>query len=206
MDKRPTILEAEWMEKEIPRIKEELSALKALEQELLTTPLETVRSAYEDSYRNAQKTAYAYYRRRRRVVPTRYGLRERMVEEGWLSIGFRVLMALLAVLAIYVAYDNHQADHTQRGIVWASVLLIVGLVLSFVPMLGAFIWERQAKKNAKKAAALARQSDAFLEEKHERQLKLTQCQERMTELEERLNMARLRYDYLRQVLTSGDLV
>ena len=29
---------------------------------------------------------------------------------------------------------------------------------------------------------------------------------RMAELEERLNMARLRYDYLRQVLTSGDLV
>jgi hypothetical protein len=73
-------------------------------------------------------------------------------------------------------------------------------------MLGAFFWERQAKQSAKKAADLARESDAFLEEKHERQLKLTQCQERMAELEERLNMARLRYDYLRQVLTSGDLV
>jgi uncharacterized protein HemX len=206
MDKRATILEAEWMEKEIPRIKEELNALKALEQELLTTPLETVSSAYENTYRDAQKTAYAYYRRRRRVVPTRYGLRERMVEEGWLAIGFRILMILLAVLAVYVAYHNHQQEQTQRGIVWASILLILGIVLSFAPMVGAYFWQRQAKQNAKKAADLARQSDAFLEEKHERQLKLAQCQERMTELEERLNLARLRYDYLRQVLTSGDLV
>jgi hypothetical protein len=204
MDKRATILEAEWMEKEIPRIKEELSALRKLEQELLTTPLETISSAYESTYRNAQKTAYAFYRRRRRVVPTRYGLRERMVEEGWLSIGFRVLMVLLAVLAVYVAYNNHQQDQTQRGIVWASVLLVAGIVLSFAPMVGAFFWERQAKLDAKRAAELARQSDAFLEEKRERQIKLSQCQERMAELEDRLNLARLRYDYLRQTLTSGD--
>ena len=67
MDKSATILEAQWMEKEIPRIKEELAALKKLEQELLTTPLETVSRAYSDAYRTAQARGHLFYRRRRRV-------------------------------------------------------------------------------------------------------------------------------------------
>ncbi len=204
MDKSNTILEAEWMEKEIPRIKEELSALRELEQELLTTPLETISSAYQDTYRGAQQRAYPFYHRRRRVVPTRYGYRERTAEDGWLAILFKVLMVLVAVLAVYVAFHNHQMERTQRGIIWASGLLVCGIALSFAPMLGAFFWDRRARQNAERAVQQIRQSDAFLQEKQERQEKLRQCRERTVELEERLQLARVRYDELRQILTKGN--
>jgi hypothetical protein len=204
MDKNTTILEAQWMEKEIPRIKEELAALKKLEQELLTTPLETVRSAYSDAYRASKERSRLFYRRRRRVIPTKYGYRERMVEAGLLSIVFRVLMVAFVALAVYVVYTNYQAENTQRGIVWASVLLIVGIALAFAPMVTAFFWERHARRNAERVAQTARSSAAFLEEKRDRQIKLSQCQERVAELEERLRFARLRYDELRQALTSGN--
>ena len=204
MDKNSTILEAQWMEKEIPRIKEELAALKELEQELLNTPLETVSSAYTNAYRAEQQRAYPFYHRRRRVVPTKQGYKERMVEMGWIAIAFRVLMVIIAVYAVYVAYHNQQMERTQRGIIWASVLLIVGIALSFAPMIGAYFWERRARENAEAIARAARQSAAFLAEKQDRQTKLTQCQERVVELEDRLRFARLRYDELRQALTSGN--
>ena len=63
---------------------------------------------------------------------------------------------------------------------------------------------RRARQNAELVAQAARQSEAFLEEKQDRQEKLIQCQERVAELEERLRFARLRYDELRQALTSGN--
>jgi len=204
MDKNTTILEAQWMEREIPRIKEELAALKKLEQELLTTPLETVSSAYSSAYRAEQKRVNLFYRRRRRVVPTKYGYRERMVEVGLLPIAFRVLMVLFVALAVYVVYNSRQAEDTQRGIIWASVLMVVGIALAFAPMVTAFLWERRARRNAELVAQAARQSEAFLQEKQDRQEKLTQCRERVAELEERLRFARLRYDELRQALTSGN--
>jgi len=204
MDKSATILEAQWMEQEIPRIKEELAALKELEQELLTTPLETVSNAYTNAYRAEQQRAHPFYHRRRRVVPTKQGYRERMVELGWIAITFRVLMVIIVVYAVYVAYQNHQMEQTQRGIIWGSVLLILGIALSFAPMVGAYFWERRARQNAEAIAQAARQSAAFLTEKEDRQAKLTQCQQRVVELEERLEFARIRYDELRQELTGGN--
>jgi hypothetical protein len=204
MDKSATILEAQWMEKEIPRIKEELSALKTLEQELLTTPLETVSSAYQETYRAKQERAHPFYNRRRSVKPTRYGYRERMVEAGWIAIGFKVLMVIITALAVYVAYHNHQTGHSQQGIVWGSVLLVVGIALSFAPMVGSFFWERRARQSAERAASEARHSEAFLAEKQERQARLQQCQGRIAELDERLRSARLRYDELRRILTKGN--
>jgi hypothetical protein len=204
MDKSATILEAQWLENEIPRIKEELAALKALEQELLTTPLDTVSTAYTNTYRAEQRRAYPFYHRRRRVVPTKRGYRERMVESGWIPIAFRVLMVLIAGWAVYIAYHNHQMEQTQRGIVWASVLLIIGIALSFAPMVGSYFWERRARANAETVAQAARQSKAFLEEKQDRRAQVVQCQERVAELEERLQYARIRYDELRQELTGGN--
>jgi hypothetical protein len=204
MDKSATILEAQWMEKEIPRIKEELATLKELEQDLLTTPLETVSSAYTNAYRAQQQRAYPFYHRRRRVVPTKQGYRERMVEVGWIAIAFRVLMVGIAGYAVYTAYHLDQIEQTQKGIIWGSVLLIVGIALSFAPMVGAYFWERRARRNAEAIAQAARQSEAFSQEKQDRQTKLTQCQERVVELEERLKYARIRYDELRQELTGGN--
>lgn len=204
MDKSTTILEAEWMEKEIPRIREELAALKNREQTLLTDPLESVSNAYQAAYRESMASIAPFYRRRRRVVPTRYGYKERMAEAGWLSIAYKVLMTLLAALAVYVAYTSHQAGHTQRGIIWASVLLAAGTVLSFVPMLGAYLWEREARHRAERAVAQARDSQAFQREKQERRTALRECQLRVSELEERLRIAQLRYDQLRAALTHGN--
>ena len=204
MDKSAAILEAQWMEKEIPRIQEELSALKALEQELLTTPLEAVSSAYQEAYHAAQERAHPFYHRRRTVKPTRYGYRERMLEAGWIAAGFKVLMVIIAALAVYIAYRSHQTGQIQRGITWGSVLLVIGIVLSFVPMVGGFVWERRARQVAERAAAQARQSEAFLLEKEDRQSRLRQCQGRIFELEERLRLARGRYDKLRKTLTKGN--
>lgn len=204
MDKSTTILEAQWMEKEIPRIKDELEALKKLEQELLTTPLDTVSQAYTNTYRQENERIYPFYHRRRRMVPTRYGLRQRMVELGWLSIGCQVLLSLLILASIYVAYRNGQEGQIRQGIIRASILLILSVILSLVPLLTGFFWERQARQKAEQAAQAARGSVAFVEEKQARQMRLDQCRERRAELEERLSFARTRYDQLRQELTSDD--
>jgi hypothetical protein len=204
MDKSTTILEAEWMEKEIPRIRDELAALRKREQTLLTAPLESVSNAYQAAYREAMANIAPFYRRRRRVVPTRYGYKERMAEAGWLSIAYKVLMTLLAALAVYVAYTSHQAGNTQRGIIWASVALAVGIALSFAPMLGAYLWEREARQRAERAVAQARDSQAFAQEKTERRTALRECQLRVTELEDRLRIAQRRYDELRATLTHGN--
>jgi hypothetical protein len=204
MDKSATILEAQWMEREIPRIREELAALKKQEQALLTAPLESVSNAYQTAYRETMAGMAPFYRRRRRVVPTRYGYRERMAEAGWLSITYKVLMTILAALGVYIAYTSHQAGHTQRGIIWASVLLGIGIVLSFAPMLGAYLWEREARQRAERAVSEARDSEAFRREKRERRASLHECQSRVAELEERLRIAQLRYDDLRDGLTRGN--
>jgi hypothetical protein len=204
MDKSATILEAEWMQKEIPRIREELDALKKQEQALLAAPLETVSNAYQAAYRGAMDSIAPFYRRRRRVVPTRYGYRERMAEAGGLAIVYKIVMTALAALAVYIAYNTHRAGHTQRGIILASIVLVAGIVLSFAPMLGAFLWERQARQRAERAAEQARGSESFQGEKQERQVKLRGCQSRITELEERLRLAQMRYDELRDILTRGN--
>jgi hypothetical protein len=204
MDKSTTIHEAQWMEREIPRIRQELSTLKEQEQVLLTAPLETVSDAYQTAYRKAVEGMVPFYRRRRRVVPTRYGYKERMAEAGWLSIAYKVLMAVLAALAVYVAYNGHKAGHTQKGIMWASVLLAVGIVLSFAPMFGAYLWERAARQKAERTAEQARESEAFQCEKEKRRTELRGCQSRIAELEERLRFAQLRYDELRDALTRGN--
>ncbi|MBN1641021.1 MAG: hypothetical protein JXA09_07285 [Anaerolineae bacterium] len=204
MDKSATILEAQWIEKEIPRIRQELTKLKAEEQALLTTPLETVSQAYQDVYRAEMRLAVPFYRRARKMVATRYGYKERTVETGWISVLYRVLMALLALLAIYVAYHNHQLGETQRGIIWASILLVIGIVLSFAPMVAAYLWERRARHNARLAAEDARASETFLQEKQTRQAALRKCQTRIAELEGRLHDAELRYDELCEALIRGD--
>lgn len=204
MDKSATILEAQWMETEIPRIQEELDALKMLEQDLLTTPLETVSNAYQATYRAQQERAYPFYHRRRTVRPTKSGYRERMAEVGWIAVGFKVLMVAIAALAAYIAYHNHQIGQSQRGVIWGSILLVVGITLSFAPMVGSFFWERRARQHAQQAAEQARQSEAFLRERRDRQSKLQQCQARVAELTERLRSARTRYDELREMLTKGN--
>jgi hypothetical protein len=204
MDKSATILEAEWMEKEIPRIRKELDALQKQEQTLLTAPLETVSNAYQAAYRGAMERIAPFYRRRRRVVPTRYGYRERTAEAGGLAIFYKILMTILAALAVYIAYNSHQAGHTQRGIVGASLVLVAGIALSFAPMLGAYLWERRARQGAERAAEEARSSESFQGEKQERQAQLRGCQSRIAELEERLRFAQLRYDELRDRLTRGN--
>jgi uncharacterized protein HemX len=201
-DKSATILEAQWMEREIPKMEEELAQLRLAERDLLTTPLETVRQAYTDAYRVARRQARAFYRHRRSVTPTRYGYRERRAEAGWFTILSRVLILVLVGLAVYVAYHNHQMGETQKGVLWASVLLVVALGLALAPAVGDQIWERRARQIAQKAAAQARTSEAFLNEKHERQVKLAQCQSRAAEVEERLRFARARLDVLRKELTS----
>lgn len=204
MDKNTTILEAQWMEKEIPRITDELEALKKQEQELLTTPLDTVSQAYTNTYRQEMERLYPFYHRRRTVVPTRYGYRQRMVDAGWVSIALQVLIALLTILAIYVAYQNRQPEQLRQGLTTASILLMLNLLLSFAPMVGAFLWEREARRRAEQAVQVARGSAAFMEEKLARQQRLDQCRKRRAELEERLHFARVRYDQLRQDLTSGN--
>ena len=204
MDKSATILEAQWIEKEIPRIKQELAARKAEEQELLTAPLETVSKAYQDVYRAEMHLATPFYRRGRKMVATRFGYRERTTETGWIPILYRVLMALIALSDIYVAYHNYRLEDTMRGVIWAAVLLVIGLALSFAPMVGAFFWERRARQNARSAAARARTSDTFQREKRTRQSALHRCRTRIAELEERLHHAEMRYDELCEALIRGD--
>jgi hypothetical protein len=203
-DKSATILEAEWMEREIPRIEQEMHDLKALEQELLTSPLETVRQVYTDTYRAGRKRAYPFYHRRRSVRATGAGYRTRNREAGWLVVLARVLIAAVVVAAGYVAYSQHQAGETQKGVIGGSVLLMLALGLSFAPMLGDLIWERQARRAAERAAQEARQSPAFLQERHERQAKLGECRARLADLEERKRFAGLRLNELRKELTSSN--
>ena len=201
-DKSGTILEAQWMEREIPKMEQELAQLRLTERELLTAPLETVRQAYTDAYRVQRRRARAFYRRRRSVTPTRYGYKERKGEVGWFTFLTRVLILAAVGLAVYFAYHNHQLGDTRKGVLWASVLLVLALGLAFAPAVGDQIWERRARKKAQQAADQARQSEAFLNEKRERQAQLTQCQSRALEVEERLKFARIRLDELRRELTS----
>jgi hypothetical protein len=203
-DKSATILEARWMEQEIPRIEAELSELRAAEQELLTAPLDTVRRAYTDAYRAERKHAHAFYHRRRSVTPASQGYREREREVGWFTILARVLIVLFVVLAVYIAYHNHQLGHTQKGVIWGSVFLVAAIGLAFAPALADHFWERRARQVAEAAAQEARQSPAFLQEKRGRQERLHQCRARIADLEERLAFAHLRLDELRKELTSGN--
>jgi hypothetical protein len=209
-DKSATILEARWMEQEIPRIEAELGELRVEEQELLTSPLETVRRVYMDAYRAERKRSHAFYHHRRSVTPASQGYRERKHEVGWFTILARVLIVLLVVLAVYVAYHNHQLGETQKGIIWGSVLLVAAIGLAFAPALADHIWERRARQVAEAAAQEARLSPAFLQERQNRQARLQQCRARIADLEERLAFARLRLDELRKELTSsnhhGDLL
>jgi uncharacterized protein YlxW (UPF0749 family) len=113
-------------------------------------------------------------------------------------------MALIALLAVYIAFHNHRLGETQRGVIWASVLLVLGIVLSFAPMVGAYFWERRARENARSAAERARGSESFKQEKESRQNALRKCQARIAELEERLHHAQLRHDELCDALIRGD--
>jgi hypothetical protein len=203
-DKSATILEAQWMEQEIPRIEQEVAQFRAKEQELLTAPLATVTQAYTDRYRAERRRAYYFYRRRRSVTPTRYGYRERQVETGWFVLLSRILIVAAAALAVYVAYHNHQIGETQRGIIWASVFLVIALGLAFAPALADQLWERRARKTAERAAAQARESEPFRQEKDERRTELRQVRTRLQESEERLRFARVRLGELRRELTSSN--
>ena len=203
-DKRATILEAQWMEREIPRIEQELHDLQAAEQELLTAPLETVRQAYTDAYRAGRKRAHPFYHRRRSVRATAGGYRARRGEAGWFVVLARILIVIVVVAAGYVTYRSHQAGETQKGVVWGSVLLMAALGLAFAPALGDLIWERQARQVAERAAQNARQSPGFLQERQERQVQLGQCRARMADLAERKKFAGMRLDELRKELTSGN--
>lgn len=202
-DKSATILEAQWMEKEIPRMEEELQILKELEQELLTAPLETVNQAYTSTFRAARKRAYPFYHRRRSVTPTRYGYKERMVDVGWFAAVARVLIVVVAVLAVYFTY-YHRLEDTRRGIIWGSALLVAAIVLSVAPPLADYAWERLARRKAQRAADTIRQSKAFLQEKQERQARLEQGRARASNLEERIRFAYIRLDELRKELTSNN--
>jgi uncharacterized protein HemX len=125
-----------------------------------------------------------------------------MRDVGWFTIAARILIVAIVVLAVYVVYRNHQAGQTQRGVIWGSVLLIVAMGLAFAPVLADHWWERRARQKAEDAAEQARQSEAFLREKEDRQVKLKQCAARIADLQERLVFARLRLDALRKELTS----
>ena len=108
------------------------------------------------------------------------------------------------VAAGYVAYRNYQAGDTQKAVTQGSVLLIAGLVLAFVPALGDWIWDRQSRRAAERAAQEARQSAELLQEKQDRQLELSRCRARVADLKERKKFANLRLDELRKELTSSN--
>ena len=210
MDKSATILEAQWMEREIPRIEEELGDLQAVEKELLTAPLETVREAYTAAYRAERQRAHHFYHRRRSVRSARQGTRTRDREVGWFPLLANILILAAVVGAVYVAWNGRQQDDLQSGLIWASVLLLVALGLAFAPALADLLWERAARQKAEAAADEARLSSEFLQEKEELQAELQQCRTRIVDLKERLEFARIRLDELRKDLTSsnhgGDLV
>lgn len=201
-DKSATILEAQWMETEIPRIEEELTSLKKLEQELLTTPMETIQQIYTSTYDAERQKAHPFYHRRRMVTPTRYGYKEHTLDVGWFTIVARLLILAALVGAGYVVYTWHQREDTVNGVIWGAAILVVAIGLAFVPAFGDELWERHARKKAQSAAQSARQSEAFLQEKASRQARLQQCRTRIAELEERLKFSRLRYEELRRELTA----
>jgi len=203
-DKSAIILEAQWLEKEIPRIERELVELREQEQQLLTTPMETVSRAYTNAYRTERRRAHLFYHRRRAVTPTRYGYRERMRDVGWLASLMRVLIVATVAWAAYIVYHNHQLEQLQRGVIWGSVLLIVAIGLALVPTTVDQLWERRARRAAQQAADQARQSEAFLQEKAERQAELRRCRERIDKDTEQLQLAWQRLDELRQELISRD--
>jgi|GEM_PF-4560475 len=203
-DKSAIILEAQWMENEIPRIENELAALKKLEQELLTTPIESINQAYTETYNAIRQRAYPFYHRRRTVVPTRYGYQERMLDVGWFALLARLVILAGVIWAGYIVYTNHQRENLERGVVWGAVVLVVAIGFAFVPAFADELWERYARRKAEVAAQQARQSKAFQIEKQTRQAKLQQCRARMVELETRLQVSRRRYDELRRQLTLGD--
>jgi nitrate reductase assembly molybdenum cofactor insertion protein NarJ len=200
-DRTAIILEAQWMEKEIPKLEDELKALKKLEQDLLTTPLEAVNQAYTSTYRSERQWAYPFYHRRRTVRATRYGYRERMLDVGWLTLAARVLILALVIWAGYIVYHNHQRGDLTRGIIWGAVVLVFAIGLAFAPAVGDVLWERRARRKAEEAAQAVRRSEAFAQERQGRQARLKQCQSRVAELEERLRFARARYNRLRRQLT-----
>lgn len=203
-DRSTIILEAQWMEKEIPRIEDELSALKKMEQELLTSPLETVNQAYTAAYRAERQRSHPFYHRRRSVIPVRHGYKERMLDVGWFALLARLLILAAVIWAGYIVYHNHQQGDLTRGIIWGAVVLVVAIGLAFVPAFGDELWERHACKKAQEAVELVRQSEAFLREKQERQTKLKRCRSRVAELEERLKFAQIRYEDLRRDLTRSN--
>lgn len=203
-DKSATILEVQWMEQEIPRIEQELSELRTAQQELLTTPLETVHQAYTTAYHAERKRAHFFYHRRRTIVTTSQGHRQRMRDEGWFTLLARILIAAIVVWAMYVAFNNYQDGNTQRGVIWGSVLLVLAIGLAFAPPLADLYWERRARQRAELAAQEARQSPVFLHERQERQTQLEQARQRTAELESRLKFAHARLDELRKELTSGN--
>jgi hypothetical protein len=204
MDKSATILEAQWLEKEIPRIDHEIKELVKTEQELLTSPLETVSQAYATTYRNERQRAHPFYHRRRSVTPTRYGYRERMHDIGWFAILARILILAAVAGAAYIVYHNHQNGTIQKGVIWGSIVLIVAIGLAFAPPLADQLWDIRARKKAEAAAQEARQSQTFIQEKRQRQAQLQECRTRMAELQERLRFARARLDGLRRDLTSSN--
>ncbi len=203
-DKSTIILEAQWMENEIPRIENELDALKKIEQDLLASPIEAINQAYTETYNAIRKRAYPFYHRRRTVTPTRYGYKERMLDVGWFSILAQVIILVGVVWAGYIVYTNHQQGDMVKGVIWGAVVLLIAIGFAFVPAFGDELWERRARRQAEAAAQQARQSPAFQIEKQSRQKKLQQCRARMAELEERLKFSHLRYDELRRQLTSGN--
>lgn len=203
-DKSAIILEAQWMEKEIPRIESELAALKKLEQDLLTTPIESINRAYTETYNAIRKKAYPFYHRRRTVVPTRYGYKERMLDVGWFTVLAQLIILAGVIGAGYIFYTSYRQEDLTRGVIWGAVVLVVAIGFAFVPAFADELWERYARRKAEAAAQLARQTQAFQIEKQTRQTKLQQCRARMLELEERLQASRRRYDELRRLLTLGD--
>jgi ABC-type multidrug transport system fused ATPase/permease subunit len=201
-DKSATILEVQWMELEIPKIEQELNELRAMEQELLTTPLETVHQAYTTTYRNERRRAQFFYRRRRTVAATAQGYRQRMRDEGWFTILARILIAAIVIWAVYVVFSGYREGNIQRGVIWGSVLLVLAVGLAFAPALADLYWERRARQMAESAAQETRQSPAFLQERQDRQAQLEHCRRRIAELESRHTFAHARLDGLRKELTS----
>jgi hypothetical protein len=201
-DKSAIILEAQWMENEIPRMEAELAKLKETEHGLLTAPLETVSRAYTDTYRAERRRAHPFYHRRRSVVPTSQGYAERMADVGWFSLLARLLILATAAVAVYLVYQAHRLGDLPRGVAWGSVALILAIGLAFVPSFADQMWEQRARRKAGSAAREARQSEAFLREQQDRQSQLTHCRTRAAEVEERLKFAHVRLDELRKGLTS----
>ncbi len=204
MEKSTIILEAQWMEKEIPRIEEEMAALKKLEHELLNSPLEMVQQAYNSTYQAERKKAHPFYHHRRSVRPTRYGYKERMLDVGWFTLLARLFILAALAGAVYVVYTGYLRENLTSSLLWGLVIVVVAIGLAFLPAFGDEMWERYARSKAEQAAKAVQQTDAFAQETQSRQRKLLQCRKRMAELEERLKFSVVRYEELRRQLTRAD--